>query len=336
MFYVDNIIAVYHRHHLQEVDELFSWIQSCYKLWNMGEASWFLGICILWDRSSRKLWLCQDSYIDKIVNHFHLSDRSPPATPLASAQSIQSLNTEDVAGPQHIYGYQQWIGSILYTTIITRPDIAFARSQLSCFLLNRGRKHVNTADQIIAYLTSTKHYAIEYGQHVNTSPSGEAFMCSSDAAFANNPDRKSTEDYHCTLFDGSIDWRSGKQRTVTTSSTETELLSLSEAAKQLAWWKRLFQAINFNPEHTLHLKCNNQQTIGLIMKEEPPLSTRLCHVDIHQHWLRQEAQAKQAHINWVPTNSMTANGLTKALPGQRHETFVNMLGLWDIRPIIWA
>lgn len=336
MFYVDDIIAVYHRRHQQEVDDLFNRIQHRYKLRNMGEASWFLGIRILRDRSSRKLWLCQDSYIDKIVNRFHLSDRSPPATPLAGAQSIQTPNTEDVAGPQRIYGYQQRIGSILYAAIITRPDIAFACSQLSRFLLNPGQKHVDAADRVIAYLAGTKHYGIEYGQHRTISPSGEIFICSSDAAFADNPDRKSTEGYHCTLFGGSIDWRSGKQRTVTTSSTEAELLSLSEAAKQLAWWKRLFQAIDFNPEHTLHLKCDNQQTIGLIMKEEPPLSTRLRHVDIHRHWLRQEAQAKRAHIDWVPTNSMTADGLTKALPSQRHEVFIRILGLRDIHHVILA
>ena len=59
----------------------------------------------------------------------------------------------------------------------------------------------------------------------------------------------------------------------------------------------------------MNLKCDNRQTISLIIKEEPPFSTRLRHVDIHRHWLRQEAQEKRAQFAWVPITSMAADGL---------------------------
>ena len=35
------------------------------------------------------------------------------------------------------------------------------------------------------------------------------------------------------LFGGAIDWRASKQKTVTTSSTEAELLALSNAASEM-------------------------------------------------------------------------------------------------------
>jgi hypothetical protein len=45
------------------------------------------------------------------------------------------------------------------------------------------------------------------------------------------------EDSFFRLFGGSIDWSAKKQAAVTTSTTEAELLALSEAAKQLLWGK---------------------------------------------------------------------------------------------------
>jgi hypothetical protein len=41
--------------------------------------------------------------------------------------------------------------------------------------------------------------------------------------------RKSTEGYLIQLFGGAIDWHSAKQKTVTTSGTEAELLALTHS-----------------------------------------------------------------------------------------------------------
>ena len=49
----------------------------------------------------------------------------------------------------------------------------------------------------------------------------------SDAAFADNADRRSSDGFLFMLFSGPIDWKASKQLTVTTSSTEAELLALS-------------------------------------------------------------------------------------------------------------
>lgn len=51
----------------------------------------------------------------------------------------------------------------------------------------------------------------------------EAITLFSDASFADNLERQSFEGYICTVFGGPVDWRAGKQRTVTTSTTEAEL-----------------------------------------------------------------------------------------------------------------
>ena len=66
----------------------------------------------------------------------------------------------------------------------------------------------------------------------------------------------------------------------------------------------------------------------------PKLVTKLKHVDIHQHWLRQEVQEKRLQIEWLPTAEMPADGLTKALPRQKHDEFVRQLRLADLTTLL--
>ena len=72
------------------------------------------------------------------------------------------------------------------------------------------------------------------------------------------------------------------------------------------------------------------QTIQLLTKSDVKLNTKLRYVDIYHHWLRQEVQEERIKIDWVPTTSMAADGLMKALPYQKHEAFIEQLNLIDI------
>ena len=64
------------------------------------------------------------------------------------------------------------------------------------------------------------------------------------------------------------------------------------------------------------------------------LQTKLRHVDTHQMWLRQEVEQKRLQVNWVPTDQMPADGLTKVLPRQKHENVVKQMGLEDVKSLI--
>jgi IS30 family transposase len=327
LFFVDDIVALYRKEHRHRIMELKEAILRQYRMRDLGEISWFLGIRVIRDRKAQKLWLCQDSYIGKIAHRYHLEDRRPPCTPMGVEPLIRN---EEKATPQQIHLYQQKIGSLLYATTITRSDVARTANKLSEYLLNPSQKHLDAADRAISYSYGTRYLAIEYSRQEEP----EVFMCASDAAYGDNEDRKSTEGYLCKLFGGPIDWKASKQKTVTTSTTEAELLALSEAGKQTFWWKRLFNAIGLDLGHDMSIQCDNSQTVDLLVKEESPFRTKLRHIDIHHHWLRQEVQAQRIKINWIPTSRMAADGLTKILPRQKHEFFVKMLGLVDISDMI--
>ena len=90
---------------------------------------------------------------------------------------------------------------------------------------------------------------------------------------------------------------------------------------------RLFEQIQMDPQTGNRVNCDNKQTVGLINKPTPQLSTKLRHVDIHHFWLRQEAQNGNITVQWIPTGDMAADGLTKALPLAQHQQFIAQLPL---------
>jgi hypothetical protein len=227
------------------------------------------------------------------------------------------------------------VGSLNFATTVIRADAAKASSILAEFMHNPSPKHMDAADHALLYLYGTKSLAIEYSAEKTTM---EAIIkelpapdLNRDAAFADDTKaRRSSEGYLLKLFGGPVDWRASKQRTVTTSTTEAELLALSSAAKEAIWWKRFFKGIDLELDHELVLQCDNKQTVGVLQKDSNLIQTKLHHIDIHNHWLRQEVRDARIGVRWVPTTEMPADGLTKPLPRQRHEAFIRQLGLVDI------
>jgi len=133
------------------------------------------------------------------------------------------------------------------------------------------------------------------------------------------------------LFGGLIAWRAARQSTVTTSTTEAELLGVEQVAKETIALKRFFQEIRLLLDGPWTIYCDNLQTIRLIVSENEKISTKLRHVDIQNHWLRQEHQKGSFVVSYIPTLEMPADGMTKNLPRYKFEHFRSLLNLQDVR-----
>uniref|UniRef100_A0A093UNR6 Retrovirus-related Pol polyprotein from transposon TNT 1-94 n=2 Tax=Talaromyces marneffei PM1 TaxID=1077442 RepID=A0A093UNR6_TALMA len=325
-FYVDDVVTLFKPEKEAHAKELWDRLMSKYPARAMGELSWFLGTRII--RDNEASYLCQDSYIEEVAKRYNLDTSKRPSTPCSP--TMRFVKYDGQASKAVIKLYQQKVGSIIYVAIITRPDVAFVAAKLSKFMQNPSPAHMQAIDRVILYLYKTRFLAICY-KRIDIE---DAVQAASDASFADNPDRRSSGGFIFKLFGGPIDWSAKKQKTVSTSTTEAELLALSEAAKQLLWWIRFFQAIEFDPEQgPITIECDNRQTVRAMIKNEA-IQTRLRHIDIHNHWLREKVQNKEINIRWTDTNSMPADGLTKPLLSEKHALFIEQLGLIDISRLI--
>jgi len=280
---------------------------------------------IIRNRDQKSLWLSQLSYIEKVKSQFIKEEPSKlPDTPI---QDKELFPFDQDANDKERTLYQQKIGSILFSAVASRPDIAFAIARLSRFNQNPGPIHHQAADRLILFLYKTRFHCIKYG-HESTASS---LVVASDASFADNSlDRKSSQGFAIKLFGGLVAWRANKQDTVTTSSTEAELLALSQTTKEAIYMSRLLVALRLEIDEPLTIKCDNRQTICLLVEQSARLQTKLRHVDIHSHWLRQEVQRGSIHIQWQETKQMMADGLTKALGRQPFNHFIGLIGMENL------
>ncbi len=222
--------------------------------------------------------------------------------------------------------YQQKVRSLFFAAIATRPDIAFAVSWLLRLNQRPWKQHHKAEDQVFHYLFQTQDYCIHYLREAQDLSS---FVYPSDAFFGDNTlYRKSLQAYVMKLFGGAVAWRANKQDTVTTLSTEAEILAISQTAKEAIFYSCLMQALNLVIPEALTIEYDNSQTIRLLVDKSMKLRTKLRHVDIHSHWLRQKVQRGSIYICWVLTKEMVAEGLTNALSStQKHNFFVRMTGI---------
>ena len=178
------------------------------------------------------------------------------------------------------------VGSINYVAVNARPDMSRATSKLSEYLKNPSKSQLKAAEHLLKYLVGTRYRAIQY-DGLLTAPMKMSIVAS-DASFADNADRKSFYGYYFQLFGGAIHYKATKQKTVTTSSTEAELLGVTATVKELFLWKRFFSNVGFRLDQKPMVYCDNLQMIRLLTLDAFKLITKLKHVDIHNHWLRQE------------------------------------------------
>jgi hypothetical protein len=209
-------------------------------------------------RPQKKIWLMQDSFIDKVAAKYNIAQRSTtyPAVPLVDGKI--GISTEE-PDDKRTKLYQELVGSLAYISTYTRPDVAQTHSELSRCLQNPGQKHISAAYHTWKYLIGQKRLVIgaqggrtSHSHTIYTSTGLETtnadteplFYGASDAAFADDlVTPRSSQGYLFMLYGMPIDWRATLQRSVTKSTIEAELLALSTAASELQAWNRLFKHI---------------------------------------------------------------------------------------------
>jgi transposase InsO family protein len=217
----------------------------------------------------------------------------------ASAQEL------DEAGKQR---YMQIVGSLQYVATVTRPDICFAASSLARYMSCPTAHLLNCAERVLKYLSSTKTHVLTYKK------SGTDFNLTgySDADWAGcEVTRKSTSGILIYLNGSPVYWRSKRQPIVTMSSTEAELVALTELSLQVKWLKNLATHDLNLPLSVTPLLCDNNSTVTLA--KDPIASDRTKHIEVRHRKVQELVETKEVEVKWIPTEEQAADILTKPL-----------------------
>jgi hypothetical protein len=297
-------------------------IKKHVEITDMGGLHWILGIEVKRIREQRKILLSQRSYIDSILRRYGFDDLTPISTPmdpnvrLTSAQS--PTTTDDIAKMRDV-PYHEAIGSLMYASLGTRPDISFAVQTLSRFVVNPGMLHWEAVKRVFRYLKGTRELWLSYGG-IKKELEGYA-----DADGSMMEDRRAISGYAFIINGGAVSWSTKKQEIVSLSTTESEYIAATYATKEALWLRSLiFQLFGTSlPATTLF--SDNQSAIALTKEHQYHARTK--HIDVRYHFIRWVIEEGKIRLIYCPTDEMVADTLTKALPSAKVKHFATSLGL---------
>ena len=218
--------------------------------------------------------------------------------------------------------YASATGSIMYAMLCTRPDVSYALSVTSRYQADPGEGHWVAVKNILKYLRRTKDMFLIYGDgplQVNGY---------TDASFQSDKDDcKSQSGYIFTLCGGAVSWKSSKQETTADSTTESEYIAASEAAKEAVWIKKFITELGVVPSITepIQLLCDNSGAIA--QAKEPRSHHRSKHVLRRFHLIREIIARQDVKIEYIPTEQNIADPLTKPLSQKLHDSHVHSMGI---------
>ena len=88
LLYVDDMLII--SHDSSKIDRLKREFSKSFAMQDLGSAKQILGMKISRDRKNRKLWLSQESYIEKVLERFNMSEAKAVCSPLASHLKLSS------------------------------------------------------------------------------------------------------------------------------------------------------------------------------------------------------------------------------------------------------
>ncbi|UYV66792.1 hypothetical protein LAZ67_4002870, partial [Cordylochernes scorpioides] len=302
--YVDDLIIAAERK-----DTLISFKESMkkiFKIKDLGKINYCLGIRIQTEKDG-SISIDQEKYIEELLAKYRMKEAKPISTPMDSNSKLTKISSiEGENEPVKRVEYQSLIGSLIYLSVSTRPDIAYAVSVLGQFSNDPRRQHWNAAKRVLRYLKGTLCLKITYEK------TNETLYGCVDADWGGNlADRKSQTGLVFFLAGGPIAWESKKQQTVALSSTESEYIALCEAGKEAVYLRALLDEMGFGEllnEPTV-LKTDNQGAQQLA--RNPVHHARNKHIDIKWHYIRSICSDGLIEVVHTPTQENVADILTK-------------------------
>lgn len=297
-------------------------LSNNFKMKDIGEAHYVLGMKVTRDRLKGKLWLDQELYINNILKKFNMTDCKPVATPLDVNQKISKdmcPKTKIEIDEMKTIPYQEAIGSIMYAAQVSRPDISYAVGALARYNNNPGKAHWQAVKRLMRYLKGTVNYKLKFEKDQK-----EYLEGFSDADWAGDlDDRKSTSGYVYKFQQGCISWNSKKQQTTALSTTEAEYMALAAAGQESLWLQSLFNELG-RPSF-IKIKCDNKSAINL--SQNSTYHSRSKHIDIRHHFIRGLVEDNKIVIEYLNTEDMVADILTKSLTSLKHAHCCELMGL---------
>ena len=265
LLYVDDAIVSCST--AKEVTEVITEIKGMFELGEEGPLDWYVGSAI--EDKGDTIFMHQKDYINKMLRRYEIPEGTIADTPMRERLAILKDPKDELF---HKFNIREKVDSLMYAAVSVRPDIAFAVSYVARFTTHPSAEVCKAVNQIFHYLAGSKELGICIRKEVNADA---VVYCDADYAGDVN-DYKSTSGILAFIGLTLVCWYSSKQSTTAQSSTDSEIISMNFAAKEIVWLRGLLNELSYTQTNPTVLKGDSQSAMMLGMN--PVFHKRTKHI----------------------------------------------------------
>ena len=298
-------------------------ISEKFEVTDMGLLHYFLGVKVIQKFDKGEIWIGQPSFTKELLKKLQMAECKQVETP--SDPSMKLTKRNDNEDEFDKVKYQSAVGSLLYLSTRSRPDIAFAVGNAARYCANPSQSHWSAVKRILRYLKGTTDLGLLYeGDEKNL----EGY---SDADWAGDiNDRKSTSGYVFIMSGSAVSWRSKKQTSVALSTAEAEYIALSSATQEAMWLRQLLSDLVKDYQLSVPTTIYEDNQSAICMTRNNQSHGRSKHVDIKYHFVREQVERETIKAIYCKSEEMTADILTKGLLNYQFKKLRTKLGMSPI------
>jgi hypothetical protein len=205
--------------------------------------------------------------------------------------------------------------------IRTRPDIELAISILTTKSRSPTKGDNKRLNRVLTYLRGTR----ELGMNIRSAADIKMYAYI-DAAYAVHPKMESHTGSIITIgrFGVSLQYKSLKQKLVTTSSTEAELVAIYEVLDFVLWMRKVLEFLGY-PQETTTIFQDNTSTITMAHMGRGSSGSHTRHIDVKYFWIKQFIEDKTFVIEHLFTDNMLADFFASPRQGQTFRKFRDII-----------
>ncbi len=193
---------------------------------------------------------------------------------------------------------------------MTRPDLAFAYSELSKYVQCPQPAHMLTVQHTLRYLRGTYELGIWY--HRDTFHPDQLWGWV-DADWAGDIEtRRSHTGYILMINGGPISWKSRRQDSVALSTSEDEYMAVNLCGQEVVYIRAILR--DFGVVQTQPTLVYEDNLTCIAMSVNPVRRKYSRHIDIRHHYVRELCLGNLVKLVPLHTNLMVTDALTKSLP----------------------
>ena len=262
-----------------------------------------------------------------MLDKWDLLDCKPRYFPGDANQKLPPRAT-DAVDPRFHQSYRSKTGFLMHIATVSRPDLALCASMLSRYLSAPRKEHMDFADQVLRYVSTTRDKKLTY--HCQRDP-GTTTFASVDAAFADQEEYHSTFGWVIHVAGAAWSWRVSRTRIQTHSACESEYYAIDDLVREVMFVSRMYSDLKLRFPVPLTVLEDNMGAIFLTTGPSPH-HQRTKHVGYRYHYVRSLVRLGKIRFQHQDTSEQPSDLLTKLLPQHAHEKHAAvLLGLQQIK-----